>query len=44
MNKPIIANKGSLLERAAEVYDFSARLNARAIPESDLQAPPVLKP
>lgn len=44
MNKPIITNKGSLLERAAEVYDFSARLNARAIPESDLQAPPVLKP
>jgi len=44
MNKPIITKKGSLLERAAEVYDFSARLNARAIPESDLQAPPVLKP
>jgi exopolysaccharide/PEP-CTERM locus tyrosine autokinase len=44
MNKPIITNKGSLLERAAEVYDFSARLNARAIPESDLQAPPALKP
>lgn len=44
MNKPIITNKGSLLERAAEVYDFSARLNARTIPESDLQAPPVLKP
>jgi exopolysaccharide/PEP-CTERM locus tyrosine autokinase len=44
MNKPIITNKGSLLERAAEVYDFSARLNARAIPESDLQAPPVPKP
>ena len=44
MNKAIITKKGSLLERAAEVYDFSARLNARAIPESDLQAPPVLKP
>ena len=44
MNKPIITNKGSLLERAAEVYDFSARLNARAIPESELQAPPVIKP
>lgn len=43
MNKPIIT-RGSLLERAAEVYDFSARLNARAIPESELQAPPVLKP
>lgn len=44
MNKPIITRKGSLLERAAEVYDFSARLNARAIPESDLQTPPAPKP
>ncbi len=35
MNKPI--NKGSLLERAAEVYDFAKHLNARAIPESELQ-------
>ena len=44
MNKPIITKKGSLLERAAEVYDFSARLNARAIPESDLQPVPAPKP
>jgi exopolysaccharide/PEP-CTERM locus tyrosine autokinase len=43
MNKPIITKKGSLLERAAEVYDFSARLNARAIPESDLQPIPAPK-
>ena len=44
MNKPIITKGGSLLERAAEVYDFSARLNARAIPESDLQPVPAPKP
>lgn len=44
MNKPIITKGGSLLERAAEVYDFSARLNARAIPDSELQAAPAPKP
>lgn len=41
MNKPII-KQGSLLERAAEVYDFSAHFRAPVIPAEDLPpAPPV---
>ena len=36
MNKPIITNQGSLLERAAEVYDFSAHFRTPAIPAEDL--------
>ncbi len=44
MNKPIITKGGSLLERAAEVYDFAAHRDARAIPESDLQPAPASKP
>jgi exopolysaccharide/PEP-CTERM locus tyrosine autokinase len=44
MNKPIITRKGSLLERAAEVYDFSAHREARTIPESELQPAPAPKP
>ena len=39
MNKPIISKQGSLLERAAEVYDFSAHFRAPVIPVDDL--PPV---
>ncbi|MBS0479684.1 MAG: AAA family ATPase [Proteobacteria bacterium] len=35
MNKPII-KQSSLLERAAEVYDFSAHFRAPVIPEEDL--------
>ena len=41
MNKPITKNTGSLLERAAEVYDFSAHFRAPIIPEDDLPPPPV---
>jgi exopolysaccharide/PEP-CTERM locus tyrosine autokinase len=40
MNKPIIKRGGSLLERAAEVYGFSAHLNARGIPADELQPAP----
>ena len=42
MNKPITKNTGSLLERAAEVYDFSAHFRAPIIPEDDL--PPPVEP
>ncbi|HEX4693939.1 AAA family ATPase [Sphingomonas sp.] len=42
MNKPVTNKNGSLLERAAEVYDFSAHFRTPAIPESDL--PPVAAP
>jgi len=42
MNKPIINKSGSLLERAAEVYDFSAHFRAPAIPASELS--PVAAP
>lgn len=41
MNKPILTKGSSLLERAAEVYDFSAHRIARDIPESELQPAPV---
>ena len=41
MNKPIIRQGSSLLERAAEVYDFSAHFRAPVIPADDLPpAPP----
>jgi len=44
MNKPIITKSGSLLERAAEVYDFSAHRTARAIPDSELEPVAAVKP
>ncbi|MDB5678007.1 AAA family ATPase [Sphingomonas bacterium] len=44
MNKPIINKNGSLLERAAEAYDFSAHFRAPAIPLDDLPPAPVAKP
>lgn len=37
MNQPIIRRGGSLLERAAEVYDFAAQFRASAIPAAALQ-------
>ncbi|MBN8807688.1 MAG: AAA family ATPase [Sphingomonas sp.] len=37
MNKPLIRRGDSLLERAAEVYDFSAHLRASQIPVEALQ-------
>ncbi|MES2096304.1 MAG: AAA family ATPase [Pseudomonadota bacterium] len=40
MNKPIIKRGGSLLERAAEIYDFSAHLNTRGIPADELLPAP----
>ena len=44
MNKPIINKKGSLIERAAEVYDFSAHFRAPVIPADDLPPVPAVEP
>jgi protein-tyrosine kinase len=44
MNKPIINKQGSLLERAAEVYDFSAHFRAPVIPADDLPPVPPVEP
>ncbi|MEO5938559.1 MAG: AAA family ATPase [Sphingomonas sp.] len=44
MNKPITKQGGSLLERAAEVYDFSAHFRAPIIPEDDLPPAPPVEP
>ncbi len=44
MNKPIVNKPGSLLERAAEVYDFSAHFRVPIIPEDDLPPPPPMEP
>jgi protein-tyrosine kinase len=43
MNKPIINKPGSLLERAAEVYDFSAHFRAPVIPQDELPPVPPLE-
>ncbi|QDZ07720.1 AAA family ATPase [Sphingomonas panacisoli] len=44
MNKPIMNKGGSLLERAAEVYDFSAHFRAPVIPADDLPPVPPVEP
>src|SRR4051812_26750817 len=44
MNKPITTKGGSLLERAAEVYDFSAHFRTPIIPETDLRAAAPIAP
>ncbi|MBN8814974.1 MAG: AAA family ATPase [Sphingomonas sp.] len=44
MNKPIIRQGGSLLERAAEVYDFTAHFRVPVIPENDLPPAPPVEP
>ena len=43
MSKPPVQG-ASLLERAAKIYDFSARQDTRAIPAEELQAAPAPKP
>lgn len=42
MNKPV--SKSSLIERAAEIYDFGAHPRAPSIPLDDLQPEPAPKP
>jgi protein-tyrosine kinase len=42
MNQPV--NRGSMLERAAEVYDFSAHLRARDVPAIESELPPAIAP
>ncbi|MDB5680688.1 MAG: exopolysaccharide biosynthesis protein [Sphingomonas bacterium] len=44
MNKPITTKHGSLLERAAEVYGFSAHFRVPIIPEDDLLPVPPVEP
>jgi exopolysaccharide/PEP-CTERM locus tyrosine autokinase len=44
MNKPITNKHGSLLERAAEVYDFSAHFRVPIIPEGELPPAPPAEP
>ena len=44
MNKPIINTGGSLLERAAEVYDYSAHFRVPIIPEDELPPVPPVEP
>jgi len=44
MNRPIDNKGGSLLERAAEVYDFSAHFRAPVIPAEDLPPAPPVEP
>lgn len=44
MNRPIIKGGRSMLERAAEVYDFQARLRSRDLPEIGSEPVPAAEP